>query len=351
MGSHGGIVIIGPYPPPIGGIAMHAQRLAERCLASGQECHLVDPYGSPSDQEPPWVVRFRGSRGVRFTQMVLWLIRNPYYLVHIHVSAMDKFLAVGLLIYLSTLKARLRVITIHSGSFVRKVESRNRFMKWIAADLLGRYDHVIVVNKHQQKFLSDFLKVKPEKIHVIPAFIPSKSGTRVLPDSVKSIRKCPFLVVGSGYATRLYAHELLLEAVARLQNEGINIGLVIAVYTQYEEPYFSELKERTSRMPNTLLLEELDQKTFNAILEQADMYVRTARFDGDSVAVREALFHGCRVVASDCVERPEACNIFATDDADSLYMTMKRVMQGVRNVPYGSECRDYSQDILAVYGL
>lgn len=352
MGLDTQVVIVGPFPPPIGGNSIHVQRLAKYCLSRGLRCRVVDPYSSISGEEPSWLIRFSGGQLIRFVRMLVWLVLNSYQILHVHVSAMDRFLAAGWLIYLSTMKAHVRVITIHSGSFVQRASTRPPLAKWVLATLLRKFDHIITVNEDQKNFLKAFFELEPERIHVIPAFIHPSTGRGDLPEPIRELRNCSsLLVVGSGYATSLYAYEILLEAVGHLQDEGLDIALVVAVYSKYEEPYFGKLKERIKCMSKVVLVQDMEPEMFNRLLELADVYVRTARCDGDSVAVREALFHGCHVVASNCIPRPVGCEIFVTDNVESLYSALKRVIRAGRKTLSGNTCRDYAEDVINIYGL
>lgn len=347
----GEVVIIGPFPPLIGGNSIHVQRLALGCISRGLRCKVIDPYSPIYGDEPEWLIRFRGGAVKRFALMLIWLLLKPYQVVHIHTSALDRFALVGWLVHWSTLKANVKVITIHSGSFIEKVMSRGPLARNVVRSLLRPFDYVIVVNEDQRKFLEAFLNIDSKKIRVIPAYIPLGSITTDLPEVVSQLRKHAFVIVGSGCATPLYAHELLVEVVARFQEEGLDVGLVIAVYSRYEEPYFGMLKQKIDSMSNVILVKELNSEEFNKLLEIADLYVRTARFDGDSISVREALDRGCPVVASDCVPRPEGCETFITDDAESLYMAIKRILQSRGKIVSTSTSENYLDDVTSVYGI
>lgn len=89
---------------------------------------------------------------------------------------------------------------------------------------------------------------------MIPTFIRLSAGGGDLPEPIRKLRDCSLLVLGSGYATSLYAHEILLEAVGRLQDEGLDIALVVPVYSKYGEPCFGKLKERIKCMSKMLLV-------------------------------------------------------------------------------------------------
>ena len=54
------------------------------------------------------------------------------------------------------------------------------------------------------------------------------------------------------------------------------------------------------------------------LLENSDVFVRPTTSDGDSVSIRECLFLGTPVVASDAAVRPAGCKIFPTRDYDQM---------------------------------
>lgn len=346
------IVIIGRYPPPIGGISVHIQRVATECLAKGLSCVVIDPYDPITGKQPSWVIRFPGNTFIRFIRMLIWLVINSYQVIHIHVSAMDKFLLIGWIINLATLKARRKIITIHSGSFIPKIKSRGIIYKVAITMLLKHFHYVVVVNSEQKEYLKTFLNIKPDRICIIPAFIAPQVNSSNIPNFIRELReKVRYLVVGSGFATPLYAHEILIDAIYRLREEGLSIALILVLYTEYEEPYFSLLKNKINNLPDSTILQDLTPETFNELLRLADIYVRTARRDGDSVAVREALLNGCWVIASDVVARPEGCIIFPKDNIESLYSILKEIVTSSKNKPANLKTENYLEDLISLYEI
>jgi glycosyltransferase involved in cell wall biosynthesis len=49
----------------------------------------------------------------------------------------------------------------------------------------------------------------------------------------------------------------------------------------------------------------------------SDIFLRPTRSDGDANSIREALYLGVPVIASDCVERPDQVLTFRTGDIPS----------------------------------
>ena len=54
------------------------------------------------------------------------------------------------------------------------------------------------------------------------------------------------------------------------------------------------------------------------LMNDADMVLRTTLFDGDAISVREALFLGTPVIATDTGERPDGVSLFPIGDKDDL---------------------------------
>jgi len=346
----GTVIIVGPWPPPIGGNSIHIERLSNRCRDEGIAVKVLDPYSKRTGNEPSWVVRFPGSAWWRITRMIVCLLVNNYDVVHVHVSAMDRFIVAGWIICLATLKARKRLVTIHSGSFCSKLSSWGYVRRRLTRFLLGFFHEIITVNETQRVVLVETLNIPCERVRKIPSFIPARPSDKPLPGAIEKIRRCAIVAVGSGYATSLYAHHILVSAIELLQNRGFDIGLILAVYTQYEQPYFRQIEEKVQCLKNAIIVKDLDSGAFNTILRLADIYVRTSRLDGDCIAIREALFNGCCVVASDCVQRPEGCLTFVTDSVESLAGVIEDAISG-----QGCESRrprvevDYAAEVIRLY--
>lgn len=61
-----------------------------------------------------------------------------------------------------------------------------------------------------------------------------------------------------------------------------------------------------------------EKHSFYELIKAADIVVRATSTDGDSLSVKEALYAGRPVVATDCVDRPQGAILFRYNDADSL---------------------------------
>jgi glycosyltransferase involved in cell wall biosynthesis len=85
---------------------------------------------------------------------------------------------------------------------------------------------------------------------------------------------------------------------------------------------------------------------FVSLLMQADIFVRAAISDGDSVSVREALHAGVKVIASDCSERPRGSSLFKTGDASDLAIKIDNAIKGEKII-YPQP--DFSKNVFSLY--
>ena len=68
------------------------------------------------------------------------------------------------------------------------------------------------------------------------------------------------------------------------------------------------------------------------LLEKADVFIRNTTSDGDPLSVKEALSVGCKVMASNCILRPESVHLFDYHDKNSLINTIKNICKADKMV-------------------
>lgn len=67
---------------------------------------------------------------------------------------------------------------------------------------------------------------------------------------------------------------------------------------------------------------------FNAVLQLCDAFLRTTSTDGDSLSVREALYLGKSVLASDVVDRPLGVILYKYGNKHSLMKNIRLIASG-----------------------
>lgn len=200
------ILIISPYPPPIGGNSVHVQRLLALLIASGHQVQVLD-YQRASQSAIKDVLTLPKNYFLKLLKIFVLASDLPSdAVIHFHVSALGRFKWVApLLIFLFGNCAK--VITIHSGSFTRSTTGIlwKAYLKW----LLVKFQQIITVNSEQAEYLCE-LGIARDNITIIPAFLPQVADSKLIPDKVNQIPENKLLVITSGYLTPIYDYDILI---------------------------------------------------------------------------------------------------------------------------------------------
>jgi len=323
------VFIVGAYPPPIGGNSIHIKRLLERCLSNGISAIVLDPYNFPTKNDLNEVYRFKGNAFIRSIKLFLKIFRcHDYSIIHIHVSAMKRFFFFALPFIICS-RGRKRIITIHSGSFQEQTESKSIFYRLWLNLTLNRFNHIITVNDIQANYLIEKIQIKRDKINIIPAFIPPMSFNSNFSIPIES-QSVKWLVLSSGYCTKLYGYFEILNVIDKLQKEGWSIGIILAIYSEYDKDILRQIENKIKKMKDAIIYNDLSSDKFISLQKICKLYIRATYKDGDAIAIREAAMMGCRIIASDCVIRPKGCALFKTGDEQSLYLVLKKCLSDLK---------------------
>lgn len=343
------ILLIGSYPPPVGGCSVHIQRL-KNLLQDRNDVKIIDLYGRPVPFEESDVIRCG-------TNKFLGILRAGYYLrtlmpniAHFHVSAMKNFMYVGKFLMHCLPPSCKKIITIHSGSFVSSYAKLEKLKQLMLSSLLLRFDHLIAVNQKQRDLLVE-IGCPPERISVIPAFLPplAVSTSRVV-DIISSIEmQNSRILVTSGYGQEHYGYHHIAAALEVLGEKTRGMNLVVCLYNSYDERYLEIIERRLSSIINLTIFKDLWPDEFSYILSKSDVYIRATDRDGDSVAIREAAYFGKKVVASSAVNRPDGAILFKLGDPGDLAGAINKALNGNNESPLGDNHGKFVEDLLNVY--
>lgn len=318
------LTIIGGYPPPYGGVTVHVQRLAD-VVAADYEVEVLDLYSSVNDNLHN-VRRCGKKKPLNLLRAMSTLFFDVSNLVHFHVSAMGNFTLAGYPMLWSLRARTKKIITIHSGSFAEHYRRSPVWAKWAFIRLLRKFDHIITVN-YDQKQLLENIGIFPDKISVIPAFLPPiVTTTPAIGIHIEELRKkTDRILLVSGYALKYYGFDVVLDAIDAYEAPD-KLGIVFVFYNKYDDTYVAELERRLGTGYNFKIFKDMVPEEFSYLLSLVDIYVRATDRDGDAVALREAAYFGKQIIASDCVSRPNGALLFKTMTPSSLQEALSKVM-------------------------
>jgi glycosyltransferase involved in cell wall biosynthesis len=316
------LLIIGPYPPPFGGVSIHIKRLIS-LLETNFEIIKIDE----SKHEKPTIFNLRSYNFYLYVQLMA-----KSNIIHIHSG---HYLLRFIHFCTSKILNKKLIITVHSYD-----ERDKSFIEKNIDRLIFKRSHVIFVSEEiSQKFNLNNAFIKN-------AFLPPNwNEEEQLPVHIKNWikgKKEKGYYICCANASRLdksqdqdlYGLDLSIEAAKMCREKNIKIAFVFVV-------------SDTTGILKINLYEELIQKyklahlfflhkspiSFISLIKQADIILRPTNTDGDALTVREGLYLEKKVIASDVVKRPAGTYIFKNRNLISLMSVMKEVSEDLRKNP------------------
>jgi glycosyltransferase involved in cell wall biosynthesis len=195
-------------------------------------------------------------------------------------------------------------------------------------------DVVIACNPEIERECREDVGLPEEKVRMIPAFIPVlPDRIQEPPDYIRNFHDTHDPVISSvGWVGQtyqgadIYGLDMLIELVERLRGDYPRLGLVMSVNGGKPEAVEQFVEECRRRVGSSMLLITESLEDISAIFRDSDLFVRPTNTDGDAVSIREALFLGTPVVASDAVPRPEPCVLFKSRDMDDFGVKVREAL-------------------------
>ena len=346
------IALIGPYPPPFGGIAIHIQRLLEQLEKSGYEC-VVYELGSKETSQGN-IVRVRHTKR--------WLLRYFFFakedIIHLHNPDWRMRMIMGLM----GLLGKTTIISIHGASLEDSLKQGNWLRKQVIKFAAKHTSLIIALNPQIQETVLS-LDVNPRHIEVIPSFIPPvvrDVDIAEVPKEVWQFMGSHTPVISANafkiafYNNQdLYGLDMCIDLCVNLKQYYPRIGLVFALPDIGDLKYFNKMKrgiEEKGIEENFLFQTKPCQ--FYPILMKSCVFVRPTNTDGDAISIREALYFGVPSITSDIVPRPKDVILFKNRDVDDFILKVTDVLDNYalyKEKLSGVTLEDNTERVIEVY--
>jgi glycosyltransferase involved in cell wall biosynthesis len=290
-------VLLGPYPPPYGGVSIYIQSLYEFFKDRAVEFWV---FGDEEVKGPN--IRFmtdkrrellpllmRWGANARIADCTHFLIEYPSVLVPVWV----------------TLKGLLRfewIKIMQDGSLPSRYKKFNPFRKALFRLAAKSVTEFIVISEDLEDWLREEIRIG-QKISLIKSLfpVPYRSASASLPEGMEtdllSYQKGGKRVCSIGVFIPSYGFNHVAAAVEKLRHEtGTDIGLLLLDGDfAIDEGYRSEVLD--GREWITILKNVAHPFVFE-ILRRSDVFVRAAELEGYGLSRVEAIWCGLPVVAT-----------------------------------------------------
>lgn len=349
------IIIIGPYPPPYGGISVNIKRIKKYLEKKNIEAVVYDESKNTGINNVIPIKKYKF-----FIFKILFLKADV-----IHFHSLDKKVRIFLGMY-KALGKRV-VLTVHGESLNNQIRESNFFVRQLLLKSLKKIDKIICVNpKNREELLK--LGFNPNKVEYIPSYInpiEDKFDFDNIPINIKNfMNESKFLISSNGCIRfhnneDLYGFDMMIELIDRLSKNKIEVNLllnVLAVEEQndLERKYYNRLKSRVKelKLEDKICIFEVENTEFYPILKESNLFIRPTNTDGFGVSIAEAIYYNVPAIASDVCKRPDGTVIFKSRDFDDLYEKTinlinnnEKYVKSVEKISY----EDFAGKVLNIY--
>lgn len=326
------IAILGPYPPPIGGVSVHVSRLIEYLNNNNKSVILYDT--SKISKELNINYKY-------INNMKLWLITYLFRcndnLIHLHEK---NWYIVAIVCLIAKLHKAKIILTIHS---FREEPSKYNFIKKIAFKYSMKSIHnIISVGENEKRKLIEY-GIDSKKIVVVPAYINpnyDKKDDLLVPNYIYDyINSSEFCICANASKLTFYNNEdlygldLCIELCNKLKEKYIDkkIKFIFCLPSIGDYIYYKKIQLRINKLQiqNEFLI-ITEEIPLCPILNRVQLFLRPTNTDGDAISIREAMFYKIPTIASDVCNRPEGTILFKNRDFIDLY---RKTIDVIENYP------------------
>ncbi|MDA8442929.1 MAG: glycosyltransferase family 4 protein [Peptococcaceae bacterium] len=313
--------LIGPYPPPRGGISIHVERLAQALRAQGI---AVTVFAIPKKIDK---IGRLGKKITAITWLMHFIFCPQMDILHIHLSNWRDRAVIILIARMRKIKT---VVTVHS---LRDELEQMPMMQAAYMRLVMRQaDAIISVGpKENNKLASKF--GSSANLRMINPFIAPKIGKTELLQSIQNfMNRHSFIISANGsnmnffQGQDVYGLDMLVELCFRLTKD-YDVGFIFCLTRVTDPAYLQKIHNsiRELHLEASFLL-VCDSVELWPILQQSQLFVRPTCTDSYGISIAEAITLGIPSIASDVCQRPEGTILFANRDGDDLYNKVCQVM-------------------------
>jgi glycosyltransferase involved in cell wall biosynthesis len=308
------IALVGPYPPPYGGISVHIQRLEQHLKRNNIRVHV---YKNASVWD--WLAASA------------WR-RQKYDIVHFHDIDWRARGAMGLV---KALGVRA-VLSIHGNSLETQLTNLNPLYRSILIRGLKTVQHLVVVNSQIRDILLS-IGIPQERISVINAYLPpvvTEADRASLPKSIRDFlaEHDPVLAANAFGALPhalgdLYGIGLTIRLCDRMRLEFPNLGCLFYLSQTGNPTVLAHLEEEVTELDLQENFRFVYGQPFPPILPESSVFLRPTLEDGYGISIDEAIDMGIPAVASDvCPRAPEAI-LFRANDLDDYQRAVHQALK------------------------
>ena len=316
------IILMGSFPPPIGGVSIYLNRLFKLLAKNNYEVLKWD------------ISKGRVHFYLDFIKYFTLLFFNRNYILHLHALNKKYLISSILLKYLTNVELYM---TNHNIWFVESCSKKDLML----LKLLHKHlEKVIVVNS---QIIDSYKKrgiIINAKIIVQNAFLPPPlEDEKIILDSysdetLEFIKMRKPVIISNAFKISFYNNvdvyglDMCVELTNLLIKKYPNLGFVFALADANSNlEYLNYIKAKINDYSlNNNFHFVTHQKEIWPLFKRVDIMIRPTYSDGYGISIDEALYFECKAIASDVCERAKGTVLFKNRDLEDLYNHVDEIL-------------------------
>jgi glycosyltransferase involved in cell wall biosynthesis len=291
--------IVGPYPPPIGGISVHISRM-EVFLKNEGIPYRIFNHGFLTTKE---VIATNKS----YFWYLKYLFTQKGTLVHFH-----QFNVLHYFYYFvfSRISSSKLIVTIHEENLLYY----NSLLRKIVIHFLRNTNFTALISVSSN--LSDFLNQCGIPNIWLPAYVPPSQFERILvqPKDTRAYFLYSVWKFERTISKTIYNIDLAFQ-FCKLVKGKYQMLLLIGTEEESDKNYLTDMLRYYDIADSVTVIFEAELVSY---LNNCKFLLRVNKVDGYGISLQEALDLGIPAIATDVCIRPRGCILFRNDDIDDL---------------------------------
>ncbi len=307
------VLQLGPYPPPEGGINRNILAIREELLKAGHRCSIVTTSRSTKITPEPDVHHPKSG-----ADLIKIIRKIDSDVLHLHVGGDITKRIMGLALACTVFGNGRKLLSVHSGGYPTSREGQAAKRKSVRGLIFRRFEKVISVNPIIAEVFERYGLTNGRNRVIYPFVHRLPDPGAEVPESLNTFLSThqPMMLT-VGLLEPEYDLFMQIDAMGKVLETRPDAGLIIVGSGSLER----ELREFIDSKPyrdRILLAGDVEHRVTLHLLKRCDILLRTTLFDGDAISVREALFLGTPVIATDNGMRPEGVHHIPIHDSEAL---------------------------------